>query len=777
LVLFGNNGDGKSSFTDAIEWFFCDDIDHLRPEGCGRDDYFNRALDPTKDARVSLAFTTSALDSNKVLRRRGGSEATNKTEEFTSFINKVNRERIILRHHTMREFIDKSKKEKLEDVEQIIGLGVVKQVRNELTRAKNALEDDRELAELKGQLTERERDLTPMLGGRTVSEEAIVALAEQLRLSLNWKQPITDQSSLQKIPEIAGKKQEDTDRETRLKRLDEVEKLIPSLSSISNAVETTRTIAHRHNEIIAQRATIEAAALGKLYEAATDVIAKQITKPDVCPLCGNKVNTHQLMDQLQADIVAIKKNLSAREKLLKDVKPHNNRLAALGEKFEEFSKAKTSDVFTDPSYTTVVVQANRFVGSMAQAMDIVSTKLDPIDAIIPSAEKWKPIEIAINNLISQIKTQRDALLGSEAERRIYENKTKILKLADTYLRYCEIKNAISTYDLQIASLKIIADEFDKVENKAITEVMNAISEDVNKYFTEYLHPDDKIEHVKLLPTEERGIEFQVQFHGEDVRPPRRVLSESHLNSLGICLFLASAKHFNQVSGFVILDDIVSSFDANHRRTLARLLRSEFPDMQVLLLTHDDLWFSHLKLDLPKKDWIFQEIGQWSYEKGIQLIPFSPMSLRDEIRWLLDNNRIDSAANKTRILIEASMKDLCVQLGVKELPFLIGPENDRREPSELIDALTSHLNSHKALPKSMVAQLADIKSDQLLTNIGSHHRTLETTGLKRGDIDLILKDLDAYNNLFICKDCKTQVSYKYSARSTKIKQCKCGKLLI
>ncbi len=33
IVLFGNNGDGKSTFSDAIEWFFTDKIDYLQREG------------------------------------------------------------------------------------------------------------------------------------------------------------------------------------------------------------------------------------------------------------------------------------------------------------------------------------------------------------------------------------------------------------------------------------------------------------------------------------------------------------------------------------------------------------------------------------------------------------------------------------------------------------------------------------------------------------------------------------------------------------------------
>ena len=293
-----------------------------------------------------------------------------------------------------------------------------------------------------------------------------------------------------------------------------------------------------------------------------------------------------------------------------------------------------------------------------------------------------------------------------------------------------------------------------------------------------MHHDDKVEQIKLVPTGARGIEFQVHFYGDEVCPPRRVLSESHLNSLGICLFLASARHFNQVSGFVILDDVISSFDANHRRTFARLLRDKFADVQVVLLTHDDLWFSQLKDDLPRGQWIFQEIGKWSYENGILLIPFTPMSLREDIEWLLDNNRTDLAANKCRTLIEATLKGLIEQLGVTGLEFRMGQSNDMRDPAELINALINYLKANQSLRSPDQKQLFDdIRSDQLLTNIGSHHRNLGTTGLKRGDMEAVLRDLDRFALLFICQECGKPASRTYSARNAKLKQCGCGKLQI
>ena len=55
-----------------------------------------------------------------------------------------------------------------------------------------------------------------------------------------------------------------------------------------------------------------------------------------------------------------------------------------------------------------------------------------------------------------------------------------------------------------------------------------------------------------------------------------MLSESHLNSLAIALFLAMAETFNEQLGFLVLDDVINSFDVEHRGRLAELLADGFP---------------------------------------------------------------------------------------------------------------------------------------------------------------------------------------------------------
>jgi hypothetical protein len=257
----------------------------------------------------------------------------------------------------------------------------------------------------------------------------------------------------------------------------------------------------------------------------------------------------------------------------------------------------------------------------------------------------------------------------------------------------------------------------------------------------------------------------------------RILSEAHLNSLGICLFLASAKHFNKTIGFLVLDDIVTSFDIDHRRPLARLLSENFSDTQFLLFTHDKLWFEMLKKDLPSGRWVFKELMKWTKDNGLN-IKDSPATIKEKIKICLDTNDPKGAANKCRILIEEILKEKCENLGVRGLEFRTGYKNDQREASELINALTSYLKDNETLRDKKSKKSFDyLRASQLITNIGSHDRTLETTSLARGDIEVVLRDINQFESLFICTNCNTEPNINHSPRNSDMKQCKCGELRI
>ena len=83
-----------------------------------------------------------------------------------------------------------------------------------------------------------------------------------------------------------------------------------------------------------------------------------------------------------------------------------------------------------------------------------------------------------------------------------------------------------------------------------------------------IHPKEKIGQLKLkLDERQRGsLIYGVAFGELQDIQPQPYYSESHLDSLGLCIFLALAKRNNAVRTVVVLDDVLGSVDQQQPET-------------------------------------------------------------------------------------------------------------------------------------------------------------------------------------------------------------------
>ncbi len=769
LVLFGNNGDGKSTFSDAIEWFYTDRIDYLQREGCGRDDYFNKYMPPEDDAEVEILTNNNILNSKKILKRKGGHYFPNTSNDFKDYISNSLRESFVLRHHTMREFIDKTKKEKLETIEEIIGFGIVREIRDTLLKTLNSLEDDSKLSRLYVQREERKKDLVNAMGKSDFGETDVLNHANQIAKQCDKNLSISTLSDLKSVSETLDRKVKASSKGRELAKLENFNKEISKLGKIKDILEEIKTILTSHNNLSNQQETIKASAIEKLYKAAIEAIENKWVKPGECPVCKEPKDLDLLLKSLKEEIEEIEKVLKERKKIIQDANLVGNKLSPLLNIINNLLQDEITKGFE--IITIISIFLSQSQETLNQIKESPQAVMEP--QIFYGLEN---LDENLKEIQAKIGQRKKELSESDEEKKFYENVHKLKKLYEDYSQYKKIDKLIGAYNNQIISLRKIYQDFERMEKESIQKVLKTLSADVNDFF-KFLHPDDNFDEVELIPTEERGIEFKLKYHGEEIIPPMKILSEAHLNSLGICLFLASAKYFNAVNGFLVLDDVVTSFDTGHRRPLARLLNEKFADTQFLLFTHDELWFEMLKKDLSHGKWVFKELIKWTKDNGVDLKD-SPSTLKERIEHLLKENDINGAANKCRTLIEEILKEKCENLGVKGLEFRRGIKNDQREASELIDALTSYLKENKSLrDKKAKKSFNHLRASQLITNIGSHHRTLTSTSLSRGDIETALRDIDEFEKLFICTNCDTEPNIRYSPRNSKLKQCECGKLRI
>ena len=253
----------------------------------------------------------------------------------------------------------------------------------------------------------------------------------------------------------------------------------------------------------------------------------------------------------------------------------------------------------------------------------------------------------------------------------------------------------------------IFDAYQTKQKDDLAGLLKQISARVAQIYSS-LHPDEDLARVSIEPWTAKGVELAIEFHGSRQRPPHGVLSESHLNSLAIALFLAMAEEFNEQLGFLLLDDVINSFDVEHRGRLAELLADGFSAWQLIVLTHDQQFFEHLSRRAPS--WRKLELTSWSYASGPRTTRYATSGILAAARDRLEHGDVHGAAAKARRGLEELLQEVCEALWAP-LPFRRGQANDKREVGELLKGVRRTLKERaKSLLESIEPLLKNLEAD-------------------------------------------------------------------
>ena len=163
-VIYGENGTGKSTIADALEWYFRGEIELLSHEGR---QHAVRHVGGDGEGATSVEVLTSGALGGKVLFP---DERTPDTFEA------LRRETFLLRGRTLADFINKSKTEKWKALVEILGLDEIESLREDLQRVRNDLRKASKTAEEEVRVYRRALSS----GGDTVSEETVLTNLRQI---------------------------------------------------------------------------------------------------------------------------------------------------------------------------------------------------------------------------------------------------------------------------------------------------------------------------------------------------------------------------------------------------------------------------------------------------------------------------------------------------------------------------------------------------------------------------------------------------------------------
>ncbi len=764
IAIYGDNGGGKSTITDALEWFYFNKVEHLWREDCKEECLRNTHFPDNQDAVLSIEFSDSRLNSNKTLNAKPRSKYTNGTQEFNDYLEQSKKERLFLRYGDVLRFVLLTKGEKRTQILDIIGYRHVSDIRSTLVSACNSLEKNSKFRSVRDQIEKNNAYLMDKIGQTIESEEDLYLIVNTQIKPLNLGIVVTDKASLNACIETIQVK---TDK-IKLERSQKLSDLQRALESLKKEVEKTENydgFLTAYAALLKDKEKIGRIGLRQLLEQGQDVIQGKIVGENICPLCLSSIDSLAVLKE-------IAERLQELEEINKEVQEANSKknlallnLRSVKKALDEVTRAKIED---DADFNAVNDAVSKAQTSLDQAIKDVEGKFERLEIIEKDAylfeDQFSNLRTEIDGLLPKIKTKMTALAETEGQRLQFQvfnligNANRIFK--DNKL----LSKELDIFEAQIDTVTKIRDSFIQLQGEILEKALNAISADVDKFYSQ-MNPEEGIEKIRFDLVGEEGVEFKLTFHGKDSQPPLKYLSESHLHCLGICLFLASVKLSNKVNRFFVLDDVISSFDTDHRVPLLRLLQDHFKDYQVLLLTHEKFWYELINAEMRPLGWLFSDVT-WSIEDGIQFRE-SIVGIRERIERKVKVSDFD-VGNDLRKLLEHILKQISFNLEVK-MRFLPDGLNERRMIGEMLSELRSKLNREKCNAKD--APILDrLVTSSLSTTKSSHD---SPPFQSKGDIQQVMKDIDEFESLFMCPDCRKYTAIEYGDKPGKKVKCKCG----
>nr|MBA2669337.1 hypothetical protein [Gemmatimonadota bacterium] len=264
-----------------------------------------------------------------------------------------------------------------------------------------------------------------------------------------------------------------------------------------------------------------------------------------------------------------------------------------------------------------------------------------------AAERWRtvaadprlpdglplPVELPENS--AGRATWRDAAAGMDQDWVRRENAlADLLKfhgtLRRTYQNYIEKLQEQRELDAVLPGLRR-ALEIVEEERKAFTDaILSEIAIEVGRVYEE-VHPGEGLDKISLEldPRRRASLEIGASFNGRSGLPPMAYFSESHLDTLGLCVFLVLAARDGASDTVLILDDVLASVDEPHVERLIEMLYAESVRFRhCIMTTHYRPWKEKLRWGWLKNGQCqFVELARWTAADGLTLTRTLPDLVR------------------------------------------------------------------------------------------------------------------------------------------------------
>ncbi|WP_276131901.1 AAA family ATPase [Polluticoccus soli] len=772
VLLYGDNGTGKSSISDAIEWFYTDKVSHLAGSEIDLKDALRNSHQVESDtSSIAVAYNKNALDATKSLLTKRGkliSELSNSSGDFQKYHTESQSENLLLRYQFLRDFIDQTKGDKLKYLSDIIGFSEVTKTKDVLRKAFNSIKSEIKAQNFEAQVNTQKQTLIEKIGAAVSQEKNLFEKINEIIAPLKTGISV---NSIEDVDVVLNhiKKPSHLGQVAELQFLEKTSKTLSTLKEEITFIDSEYQKYYSEFNIIANDVqSIMQTFLAELLRTGDTVISKKFHKDNSCPLCLQPKNLEELRADIQKRLKDIEES-SKKKAAFDTAKQSVNNIAT--ERLRRLETIANDTLLNELSNEEIKKSINNLKIKLTEYQKAANEKVTsgnklPANDILILIEN----DFQIQNDISERTEKIQTAIKSDNSTELFAN---ISAAKDAFLKIKRFENDKSKLEHQKNTLELIYNEFVKRQKESLENFINKFSGHINGFY-QYMNPGEQFHEIRIVTIGEddelNGITIEYKYNDEWVSPPQKYFSESHLNCFGISFFLASVIAFNQTNKFIVLDDVISSFDSTHRKRFADLLFEKFADYQLILLTHEAEWFSYIRQLAKKKGWIIGQI-KWTETNGTHLDE-NPNDLKELVETGLANGTVETLGNPIRKYLESTLKDICLNLDVK-VSFRLNEVNEKRMPDELLNELKSKINkSGGADLKLKTPVIERVSNSSLLGNLLSHDNPFNP---KLGDLKAFWADIKELKTIFYCQEstCKRpKVSIKNYDNVAKKIRCGC-----
>jgi len=766
VLIYGRNGTGKSSIVNAWEWFNNSDIASLNREGVSASDYPHKASGG-KDCYVSIDFEHPSIQTVKACfdsKKINTPIISGRYEEFKLLSTYPN----YLRYADLQEFVYKTKKERYKYITRFFGLEKFGLLQETLQKSINKQLSS--LQQYKSLLNLNTAEITPMTGTTDVDENLVIGFLNKIAskygipLISTFEDAITLKTALEKIVQdnpVAKELSEWTSFQSRQNLFYPIDSLTTNCSNLENVFNTLKIDEENIKQLI----------LSELYTLSIEIIPKLDDK-STCPVCDKKfgddllvhiTNKHTLLEILNKK----KEEFDSIKVLLEDdIEGLSKKIAAIKSEDSTTVLSQFSPFFSD---------LDTIYRGLPNLSSILKKQLKDIDEIVISNDEYvSKIDILrVNETLSKkvVSDKIEYLSKDETNKNLAQDYSEVDKIIYSYKNF-RINFAKVTYLQDIhTNMALFLSELTTYIQATIQSTFNTISTNVIDYFNFLEGSNQFLKNpvLKLMTGKDKAVELEIEFVSEKVTPAFKFLSESQVNSFGLAIFLAAVKHFNSDFKFFILDDVVNSFDSFKRPKVSQLIATRFSDFQILMITHDQIFFDTVQRDFPS--WQRYKFTSWDYATGPRFRLAKNYS--EEIKeYLLEDKPVTAGQSLGRYL-EWTFGVLNENL---QTPLRYKLDNiytlsEFYEPllKRLKDKLKPGQRHHILLQK-----FNEFEQATIFRNYCAHWKN-EANAFTTDEIDSLFEKWLQIESMIFCGDCKSFISLSSPGGSLEYLRCNCASL--